>query len=87
MTHTHTHYQKDRMEKTIEAVRASFNAVRTGRANPSMLDRIEVLTWLSLISMIKILIFFIQRYRKCNLFLWYIAAFMFQIDIYNDHSH
>ncbi|XP_039146301.1 ribosome-recycling factor, chloroplastic isoform X1 [Dioscorea cayenensis subsp. rotundata] len=33
---------KDRMEKTIEAVRASFNAVRTGRANPSMLDRIEV---------------------------------------------
>ncbi|KAJ0973600.1 hypothetical protein J5N97_015565 [Dioscorea zingiberensis] len=33
---------KQRMEKTIEAVRASFNAVRTGRANPSMLDRIEV---------------------------------------------
>ncbi|XP_074578728.1 ribosome-recycling factor, chloroplastic-like isoform X2 [Curcuma longa] len=33
---------RDRMEKTIETVRASFNAVRTGRANPSMLDRVEV---------------------------------------------
>lgn len=33
---------KDRMEKTLESVRASFNAVRTGRANPSMLDRVEV---------------------------------------------
>ncbi|XP_072958124.1 ribosome-recycling factor, chloroplastic [Typha angustifolia] len=33
---------KDRMEKTIETVRGSFNAVRTGRANPAMLDRIEV---------------------------------------------
>ncbi|MQM10187.1 hypothetical protein Taro_043076 [Colocasia esculenta] len=33
---------KERMEKTIESVRANFNAVRTGRANPSMLDRIEV---------------------------------------------
>ncbi|RWV84783.1 hypothetical protein BHE74_00025440 [Ensete ventricosum] len=33
---------KERMEKTIETVRASFNAVRTGRANPSMLDRVEV---------------------------------------------
>ncbi|URE16071.1 plastid translation [Musa troglodytarum] len=33
---------KERMDKTIETVRASFNAVRTGRANPSMLDRVEV---------------------------------------------
>uniref|UniRef100_A0A1D1XS07 Ribosome-recycling factor, chloroplastic n=1 Tax=Anthurium amnicola TaxID=1678845 RepID=A0A1D1XS07_9ARAE len=33
---------KQRMEKTIESVRANFNAVRTGRANPAMLDRIEV---------------------------------------------
>ncbi|XP_020092070.1 ribosome-recycling factor, chloroplastic isoform X2 [Ananas comosus] len=33
---------KERMEKTIETVRGSFNAVRTGRANPAMLDRIEV---------------------------------------------
>ncbi|KAK9146680.1 hypothetical protein Sjap_006583 [Stephania japonica] len=33
---------KKRMEKTIETVRDNFNAVRTGRANPSMLDRIEV---------------------------------------------
>jgi len=30
------------MEKTIETVLGNFNAVRTGRANPSMLDRVEV---------------------------------------------
>lgn len=35
-------FQKERMEKTIETLRANFNAVRTGRANPSMLDRVEV---------------------------------------------
>ncbi|KAJ8748394.1 hypothetical protein K2173_003031 [Erythroxylum novogranatense] len=33
---------KERMEKTIETVRTNFNSVRTGRANPSMLDKIEV---------------------------------------------
>ncbi|KMZ64562.1 Ribosome-recycling factor, chloroplastic [Zostera marina] len=33
---------KERMEKAIESMRTNFNAVRTGRANPSMLDRIEV---------------------------------------------
>ncbi|XP_074583736.1 ribosome-recycling factor, chloroplastic-like [Curcuma longa] len=33
---------RDRMERTIENVRTNFNAVRTGRANPSMLDRVEV---------------------------------------------
>lgn len=33
--------QMDRMEKSIEAVRRSFASVRTGRANPAMLDRIE----------------------------------------------
>eukprot|EP00262_Sarcandra_glabra_P002100 TRINITY_DN12351_c0_g1_i1.p1 TRINITY_DN12351_c0_g1~~TRINITY_DN12351_c0_g1_i1.p1 ORF type:complete len:282 (-),score=60.90 TRINITY_DN12351_c0_g1_i1:274-1119(-) len=33
---------KQRMEKTIETIRANFNAVRTGRSNPSMLDRVEV---------------------------------------------
>lgn len=33
---------KERMEKTIEALRTNFNSIRTGRANPSMLDRIEV---------------------------------------------
>ncbi|XP_057550191.1 ribosome-recycling factor, chloroplastic isoform X1 [Amaranthus tricolor] len=33
---------KQRMEKTIETVRSNFNSVRTNRANPSMLDRIEV---------------------------------------------
>ncbi|KAF8019880.1 hypothetical protein BT93_G0540 [Corymbia citriodora subsp. variegata] len=33
---------KQRMEKTIEMVRSKFNSVRTGRANPAMLDKIEV---------------------------------------------
>ncbi|EEF41699.1 ribosome recycling factor, putative [Ricinus communis] len=33
---------KARMEKTIETVRTNFNSIRTGRANPSMLDKIEV---------------------------------------------
>ncbi|PRW60825.1 ribosome-recycling chloroplastic [Chlorella sorokiniana] len=31
----------DRMEKSIESVRRNFASVRTGRANPAMLDRIE----------------------------------------------
>lgn len=35
-------YQKARMEKTIETVRTNFNSIRTGRANPAMLDKIEV---------------------------------------------
>ncbi|CAM8928763.1 unnamed protein product [Rhodiola kirilowii] len=33
---------KERMEKTIENVKTNFNSIRTGRASPSMLDRIEV---------------------------------------------
>ncbi|XP_022758233.1 ribosome-recycling factor, chloroplastic-like isoform X5 [Durio zibethinus] len=33
---------KARMEKTIEAVRTNFNSIRTGRANPVMLDKVEV---------------------------------------------
>ncbi|XP_068647961.1 ribosome-recycling factor, chloroplastic isoform X2 [Aristolochia californica] len=33
---------KERMDKTIETIRSNFNAVRSGRANPAMLDRIEV---------------------------------------------
>lgn len=33
---------KNRMEKTIDSVRENFNAVRTGRASPNMLDRVEV---------------------------------------------
>ncbi|KAF7804751.1 ribosome-recycling factor, chloroplastic [Senna tora] len=33
---------KNRMEKTIENVRSNFNSIRTGRANPAMLDKIEV---------------------------------------------
>ncbi|KAJ0052267.1 hypothetical protein Pint_03323 [Pistacia integerrima] len=33
---------KARMDKTIEMVRTNFNSVRTGRANPAMLDKIEV---------------------------------------------
>nr|6ERI_Az Chain Az, Ribosome-recycling factor, chloroplastic [Spinacia oleracea] len=33
---------KQRMEKTIETIRSNFNSVRTNRASPTMLDRIEV---------------------------------------------
>ncbi|OIT26407.1 PREDICTED: ribosome-recycling factor, chloroplastic [Nicotiana attenuata] len=33
---------KERMEKTIENVRSNFNSIRTGRASPAMLDKIEV---------------------------------------------
>ncbi|XP_048337531.2 ribosome-recycling factor, chloroplastic isoform X2 [Ziziphus jujuba] len=33
---------KARMEKTIETMRTNFNSIRTGRANPAMLDKIEV---------------------------------------------
>ncbi|KAL6338223.1 hypothetical protein AAG906_018482 [Vitis piasezkii] len=33
---------KERMEKTIETVRTNFNSIRTGRANPAILDRVEV---------------------------------------------
>ena len=33
---------KDRMEKALEAVKRSFASVRTGRAAPAMLDRVEV---------------------------------------------
>uniref|UniRef100_A0A5B7AD07 Ribosome-recycling factor, chloroplastic n=1 Tax=Davidia involucrata TaxID=16924 RepID=A0A5B7AD07_DAVIN len=33
---------KQRMEKTIETVRSNFNSIRTGRANPAILDRVEV---------------------------------------------
>jgi ribosome recycling factor len=32
----------ERMEKTFEATRSNFNTVRTGRASPSLLDRVEV---------------------------------------------
>ncbi|OMO77687.1 Ribosome recycling factor [Corchorus capsularis] len=31
-----------RMEKTIETVRSNFNSIRTGRANPAILDKVEV---------------------------------------------
>ncbi|KDP21456.1 hypothetical protein JCGZ_21927 [Jatropha curcas] len=33
---------KARMDRTIDTVRTNFNSVRTGRANPAMLDKIEV---------------------------------------------
>ncbi|KAG2697093.1 hypothetical protein I3760_07G090300 [Carya illinoinensis] len=33
---------KGRMEKTLETVRTNFNSIRTGRANPAMLDKIVV---------------------------------------------
>ncbi len=33
---------KERMQKTIEATQRSFNTIRTGRANASLLDRVMV---------------------------------------------
>lgn len=33
---------EDRMDKSLESVKGSFNTIRTGRANPAMLERIEV---------------------------------------------
>ncbi|GFP92295.1 lignin-forming anionic peroxidase [Phtheirospermum japonicum] len=33
---------KEKMEKTIESLRSGFNSIRTGRANPAVLDKIEV---------------------------------------------
>ncbi|KAJ3674640.1 hypothetical protein LUZ60_005256 [Juncus effusus] len=33
---------REKMDKAIEAMQASFNTVRTGRSNPAMLDRIDV---------------------------------------------
>lgn len=35
------HLQMEKMDKSFEAVQRSFTTVRTGRANPSMLDRIQ----------------------------------------------
>jgi len=32
----------ERMEKTLEATKSNFNTVRTGRASPNLLDRVEV---------------------------------------------
>lgn len=33
---------KNRMEKTLDNVRSNFSSIRTGRASPAMLDKIEV---------------------------------------------
>ncbi|KAG4396866.1 hypothetical protein AAZX31_10G026500 [Glycine max] len=33
---------KSRMDRTIDNVRTNFSSIRTGRANPAMLDKIEV---------------------------------------------
>lgn len=33
---------KSRMEKTLDNVRSNFSSIRTGRATPAMLDKIEV---------------------------------------------
>ncbi|MGB6015168.1 MAG: ribosome recycling factor, partial [Nodosilinea sp.] len=33
---------EDQMQKSIEATQRNFNSIRTGRANSSLLDRIEV---------------------------------------------
>ena len=34
-------WQEEKMEKSVEAVRRNFGTVRTGRANTSILDRIQ----------------------------------------------
>jgi len=33
---------RDRMSKSVESTRSEFNSVRTGRASPSLLDRVNV---------------------------------------------
>ena len=33
---------RERMDKSVEAIRSEFGSVRTGRANPALLDRITV---------------------------------------------
>ena len=38
-----------RMDKSLSALRNAFNKIRTGRANPSILDDINVDYYLSLI--------------------------------------
>ena len=35
----------ERMEKSLESTKSSFATVRTGRASPAMLDRIQVRVW------------------------------------------
>ncbi|MDE5776456.1 MAG: ribosome recycling factor, partial [Treponemataceae bacterium] len=37
-----TESSKERMEKTIAALKDSFNAIRTGRASASIFDRVRV---------------------------------------------
>ncbi|MCO5593687.1 hypothetical protein L7F22_047704 [Adiantum nelumboides] len=41
----------ERMEKTLESVKTNFNTVRTGRASPALLDRIEVEYYGTLVSL------------------------------------
>lgn len=36
---------KERMEKSIDAFKGELSTVRTGRANPTMLDRVTVMYW------------------------------------------
>ncbi|XP_057851704.2 ribosome-recycling factor, chloroplastic-like [Cryptomeria japonica] len=33
---------RERMSKTLEAMKSNFNSIRTGRSSPALLDRIEV---------------------------------------------
>lgn len=34
--------QESRMQKAVDVVASNFNTMRTGRANPAILDRIQV---------------------------------------------
>ncbi len=63
---------KDNMQKSVEATQRSFNTIRTGRANPAILDRVTVdyygtetpLNQLANISIPEATIIMIQPYDK-----------------------
>ncbi len=39
---SHHCVQMERMERSLESVTSNFASIRTGRANPTMLDRVKV---------------------------------------------
>ena len=51
MRHGNDHFditQMERMERSLESVTTNFASLRTGRANPAMLDRVKVCAWTQL---------------------------------------
>lgn len=57
-------FQKGRMGKTIETVQTNFNSVRTGRANPAMLDKIEVWIYMQ-VCYFSYSVFRTSAFEKC----------------------